>query len=97
MAIDTMNLNVKDNPNLDILKYLLINQQEMTSMTEEYSALLDKHEKVKEQFQNTLTEEQKELYHEVVNCASAEEYQTGNEFFILGFKAAAQLLMECFR
>lgn len=97
MAIDEMNISVKDNPSIGILKCMLLNQSSTCATTEEYSRLISKHEATKREFESLLTKEQDELYKQVTNNASDEEYQTGNENFIMGFKTAVLLLMECFQ
>lgn len=97
MSIDEMNISVKDNPSIGILKCMLSNQESMCMMTEEYSKLVSKHEAARREFESLLTKEQEELYTKVTNNASDKEYQTGNENFIMGFKTAVQLLMECFQ
>ncbi len=96
MGIYDIDLSVVKNEALGDFKAMLLNYGNYGS-TEEYNKIYEKFSDIESRFKGTLTQTQIADYTEIIELANDMEVQEGNENFILGFKAAFRLFIDCLR
>ena len=96
MGIYDIDSSVANNEALGEFKAMLLNFGNYGN-TEEYRKIFNKFSDAESRFEGTLTHTQISDYAEIIELANDMEVQDGNENFILGFKAAFRLFIDCLR
>ncbi len=94
MGLYDIDIRVGNHEDLSEFRAMLINSGNYGN-TQEYKEIYSKFCDIEDRFKDTLTQTQIADYTEIIRLTTDMEMQEGNENFILGFKAALRLFIDC--